>query len=185
MKPSIQFTNLGDLMDKYFECTKQRPDNFNVLTHGDIWTNNIMFKGDKLRLLDYQISLYGSPSLDLIQLVFSSASSEIIRNHFDELLKHYHTHLTNNLKLLEYGKKVPTMTDLHLSIYRNRHWIVHIMNGSLAIALMTPVKDMDLDTLMKLDDKGMGLKLMMYTNERYVGRLSELLEWLEGRGLLD
>ncbi|KAL5274455.1 hypothetical protein ACFFRR_000909 [Megaselia abdita] len=179
------FSNLGDLMDKYFQCTKLKPDEFNVLTHGDIWTNNIMFKGENTLLLDYQLSLYGSPILDFIQLVFSSANSEIIKGHFDELLKHYHTNLSKNLKLLEYTKKIPTMTDLHLSVYKNRSWIVHILNGSLAIALMTPVKDLDLDTIMKLDDKGMSLKTMMYSNKNYVGRLSEILEWLESRGLLD
>lgn len=181
----FQFSNLSNLMEKYFQCTKFKPDKFNVLTHGDIWTNNIMFKGDQIRLLDYQLSLYGSPILDFIQLVFSSANSKIIGSHFDELLKHYHTNLSANLKLLEYKKKIPTMTDLHLSIYENRHWIVHILNGSLAIALMTPMKDLDLDAIMKLDDKGMSLKMMMYTNDQYVGRLSEVLEWLEGRGLLD
>lgn len=123
--------------------------------------------------------------LDFIQLLFSSANSDIIKDHFDELLKHYHTHLSSNLKLLEFKKKIPTMTDLHLSIYENRRWIVHILNGSLAMALMTPVKDLDLDTIMKLDGKGMNLKMMMYTNDRYVARLSEVLEWLDGRGLLD
>lgn len=172
-------------MDKYFQCTKVKPDKLNVLVHGDLWTNNIMFKGNQTRLLDYQLSLHGPPILDFIQLVFSSANGEIIKGHFDELLKHYHTNLLSNLKLLEYKKKLPTMTDLHLSLYENRHWIVHNLNGSLAISLMTPVKDLDLDKIMKLDDKGMSLKMMMYGNERYVGRLSEVLEWLEGRGLLD
>lgn len=178
-------SNFENFFDEYFQCTKLKPDKFNVLNHGDIWTNNIMFKDDKLRLLDYQLSMYGSPVMDFIQLLISSANGDIIKEHFDELLKHYHTNLSTNLKLLEYKKSIPTMTDLHLSLYDHRSWIIQVLNGSLAMALMPPLKELDLDSILKLNDKGMSLKVMMWTNERYAGRLSEILEWLDCRGLLN
>lgn len=61
--------NLVKNAQKAFDCDESE---LNVLTHGDLWTNNIMFTYDKngsptdAVLLDFQFSSYGSVALDLI-----------------------------------------------------------------------------------------------------------------------
>nr|CAD7401734.1 unnamed protein product [Timema cristinae] len=70
-----------------------------VLTHGDCWTNNILFHysetGQILEvcLVDFQMARYGSPALDLANLLYCCTSLELRQNHMDNLLEHYHTTL--------------------------------------------------------------------------------------------
>lgn len=61
--------NLIANAQKAFDCNEGE---FNVLNHGDLWTNNLMYKYDEAGnpvdsvLLDFQFGFLGSPALDLI-----------------------------------------------------------------------------------------------------------------------
>lgn len=73
--------------------TYLRDDNaFNVLNHNDLWTNNLMFKysyGNQLRaisFLDYQLSYWGSPGIDLNFFLFGSVDDDVREEHFHYLI---------------------------------------------------------------------------------------------------
>ena len=61
--------NLIKNAQRAFDCDD---GDFHVLTHGDLWTNNLMYKYNESGapvdavLLDFQFASYGSPALDLI-----------------------------------------------------------------------------------------------------------------------
>lgn len=66
-----------------------------VFLHGDLWTTNIMFTYDEdknpleAKLIDFQMSSYGSPVIDLLYFIYTSAVPEIRYNKTEELLKFY------------------------------------------------------------------------------------------------
>jgi thiamine kinase-like enzyme len=68
-------TKLEKMADSFIERANQSTDydegDFNVLLHGDLWLNNIMFKYDgdgnlqDAILIDFQLMFHGSPAIDL------------------------------------------------------------------------------------------------------------------------
>jgi len=62
-------------------CFKQEQTHINVLTHGDLWTNNMMFKYEAgvpsdVLLIDFQYAFWGSPTLDIHHLLKKAAVSQ-------------------------------------------------------------------------------------------------------------
>jgi hypothetical protein len=87
----------------------------NVLSHGDLWTTNFMFKqipGGRWKavLVDFQTYRYAPPILDLLSFLHMTTSRKFRWNHQSELLRYYHSSLLNFLK------KAGVNTDLALSL---------------------------------------------------------------------
>ncbi|KDR23004.1 uncharacterized protein LOC110841346 isoform X2 [Zootermopsis nevadensis] len=77
-----------------------------VLCHGDYWTNNILFRysedGEILEacMVDFQLARYGSPALDIVNLLYCCTSRETRLNHMADLLSDYHAALNKALREL-------------------------------------------------------------------------------------
>uniref|UniRef100_A0A3F2YWK6 CHK domain-containing protein n=1 Tax=Anopheles epiroticus TaxID=199890 RepID=A0A3F2YWK6_9DIPT len=97
---------------KSYECDKA---GFNVLNHGDMWLNNLLWKYDSdgavtdVIMVDYQESFYGSPAFDLSHLLYSSANSELQRAGFDELVQLYADELRDALRQFKYDGPLPDL----------------------------------------------------------------------------
>lgn len=75
---------------------------FAVITHGDCWSNNFMYKykrgsPETMIHLDWQISRYSSPVTDLSYFFFSCTDQAMRTKHYDELLSIYHRSLKDLL----------------------------------------------------------------------------------------
>lgn len=95
----------GDLVElsaKAIDSRKAEP--YAVICHGDCWNNNTMFKLDAnrkpvdVRLLDFQISRYGSPVLDILYYIFCCTQKELRDQHYDNFLQIYHSSLSKHLE---------------------------------------------------------------------------------------
>jgi len=84
-----------------------------VLNHGDVWTNNMMFKLDtkEVLLIDYQLSFWGSPAYDILPFLGASVHDDVKVKHFDELVEFYYQEFTETLKKLEYSDHIPTFEE--------------------------------------------------------------------------
>lgn len=97
---------IEDMMD--IMQTTIKKDDFAVLTHGDCWCNNMLFKYTQSKdhstpadicLIDFQLSRLGSPVMDLSYFLYSSADASVYAD-LDHLLRVYHTSLSNHLRAL-------------------------------------------------------------------------------------
>jgi aminoglycoside phosphotransferase (APT) family kinase protein len=95
---------------------------FQILNHGDIWLNNMMFKSDEegkpldVSMIDFQGPFWGSPVNDLMYFLISSVADDIKIDHFDELVGFYHDQLCSSLKSLKYAQNIPSLSELHVDI---------------------------------------------------------------------
>lgn len=75
-----------------------------VISHGDAWQNNTMFRYDnsgkpiEICLLDWQISRYSSPIIDIVYYIFCCTTKELRDAHYDEFLQIYHKNLTAHIE---------------------------------------------------------------------------------------
>ncbi|XP_053616575.1 uncharacterized protein LOC128678792 [Plodia interpunctella] len=75
---------------------------YSVITHGDAWTNNVMFRFEEnvaleAILIDYQVCKIVSPVNDLQFMILNCTDYGTRRKHYYEWLDYYHTELDNSL----------------------------------------------------------------------------------------
>ncbi|XP_065366658.1 uncharacterized protein LOC135959603 [Calliphora vicina] len=178
-----------DIVDEMFEANKQDEKEFNVLNHGDCWSNNVMFKYDELGnivdtfLVDYQVPHIGTPAQDLYYLLLSSTRYELKIEKFDYFVKYYHDHLIKNLTLLKYPKKLPTLKDLHITLHKYNAWAYNISIGVMAAVLLDPSENAKMENYLSDSDEAVQFKIQLYSNPRYRKHMELVLPWLYYRGV--
>lgn len=90
------------LQSIFTSCNQNKPW-FKVLNHGDLNSNNILFKYNEkneiieTKFIDFQGSFYNSPVVDIIWIFFRAADFNVFKNHFDELTDVYISKLNETL----------------------------------------------------------------------------------------
>lgn len=114
--------NTSKLLSQWVDVADPMECGFKVLNHGDIWSNNVMFKSDKsgnlleALLIDYQGSFWASPSHDILLFLLLSVSDDIKVDCFDEFVELYHTQLAEALRSLKYDQHIPTLEELQADL---------------------------------------------------------------------
>ncbi|XP_055856519.1 uncharacterized protein LOC129919604 [Episyrphus balteatus] len=177
--------------EKYIEVGKLNLDDFNVIVHGDLWTNNIMFrhndegKREETILIDYQMSRFATPVVDLFYFLLSSPSLDIKVECFDEFIQYYHDNLVENLKLLNYPKKIPTLKQLRMDLMKYSFWSIATATGILAAVLLDPNENASMNNFFDENQEGIDFQTQLYSNPRYVKHLDIVLPWMDKMGFLD
>ncbi|XP_055637741.1 uncharacterized protein LOC129776236 [Toxorhynchites rutilus septentrionalis] len=83
----------------------QLSEPYSVLGNGDCWINNMMFAYKDgypvdIILLDWQISRYVSPALDLLYFIFCCTDEKLRRQHYNALIHLYYASLKELLERL-------------------------------------------------------------------------------------
>ena len=105
--------------ERMINIVKPKKNSFNVLNHGDCWVNNMLFhynpengKVDDVRFVDFQISRYSSPALDLHYFLCNCPNNDVRMHHKDTLLEEYHRELYEYCKVLKVESDVITLDQL-------------------------------------------------------------------------
>ncbi|XP_037817356.1 uncharacterized protein LOC119607487 [Lucilia sericata] len=180
-------------MDIGKRCFEPNNGHINVLAHGDIWTNNMMFKyclktGKPIDvlLIDFQFSFWGSPTLDL-HFFFNTSIKEPLRlHHQDELFHIYYQDFVDTLKKLNYiTYPIPSLEQFRLQAEQKRFYAFHSSIVVQPVMLNQDPTDADYNALMGEDDRAMRFKSRVYKNPVVQENLQNLLPIFDRRGLLE
>ncbi|CAG2055221.1 unnamed protein product [Timema podura] len=181
-----------DLMDNMIMMMNPEKNVFRVMNHGDFWVNNMLFSYDEkdkvsdIKMLDFQMSKFVTPALDLHYFLVSSPSMEVRKNSVDHLLEEYHTELCDVLKRLDCAHKQITLQRLQEELKDNGFFAVNVMAALLAIVVADPedapdFSDMTEESIKSGEDNTMSKS---YAGARYRELVQMLLLRFEEQGIL-
>ncbi|EDW81307.1 uncharacterized protein Dwil_GK11996 [Drosophila willistoni] len=181
------FSELGT---EIFNLIEYNPDEFNVLNHGDCWLNNLLFKkGPNQELLDmifvdFQNPKYGSPAQDLLYFIFTSVKIEHKLKDFDFLIRYYYEQLVEQLNVLGYEGRQPSLRELHMQLYKYGTWAVTASFMVLPVVILDPNSAATMENFIGDSEAGDKFKNLLYSNPRYREQIEQIMPWLDNRGLL-
>lgn len=119
---------LYNLLTKAEELVAPSKTIRNVLCHRDTWDHNIVYYFNKESsvlpnaccIVDFQLTQYCSPTLDVLFLLYIVASAEVRRAIYDECLEHYYKNLQHHLDRLGLDKNLITENNFRKECQRTR-----------------------------------------------------------------
>ncbi|KAM7348679.1 uncharacterized protein ACRADG_007934 [Cochliomyia hominivorax] len=167
----------------------------NVLNHGDLWVNNLMFCYDskdterpkEVRFIDFQLSFYGSLGFDVNYFLNTSVQLDVLKFNRCELIDSYTNTLLQTLDALPYGTKMrPSKEQIKQEIHEKEAYGFFVAFAFFPLMSMFAIDSHD-NSLEKLKDAKFAeqkIQLMFNSNKRTIATLKFNSERLEQLGLL-
>ncbi|KAJ9581051.1 hypothetical protein L9F63_023775 [Diploptera punctata] len=169
---------------RFTEGKSRREGEFCVLAHADLWVNNMMFRYVKesrqltdMRFVDYQLSLWTSPTVDLLYFLNSSPAMDLLEDQ-TEFIERYHRVLGETLCALGYQHLHITLEHLN-ELLESRGYF-----GMLSVFSIRNVVLSDDESRINLDDLSPEGKKKFKFGKMYLESLKLQIPLLEERGWL-
>uniref|UniRef100_A0A1I7S0F4 CHK domain-containing protein n=2 Tax=Bursaphelenchus xylophilus TaxID=6326 RepID=A0A1I7S0F4_BURXY len=143
LRKTPEMQELHDLVEKHQRILSQR-DYFeyivfqahldygvpNLLAHGDLWSNNLFFHGNKVEaIIDWQSLNAGNPTQDLVRLLLLNCSPDFRHKYESTVLKHCYDHLSKlqgkplefSFENFEKSAKTYAIYQIYLGLYILTH----------------------------------------------------------------
>lgn len=166
------------------------PNSFNVLCHGDTWSNNLLYSYDENRnpneviFIDFQLSFWGTQSFDVYYTFATSSQPQVKRNEFDNIIHIYHSELVSNLSKLKYTGKILSLDELFAELMKTG-LIPAIWAIGLPLTTLDGTEAANLHNFVNDDEAADTFKKSIYQSEKYSKLLEALYLFLDERGQLD
>lgn len=164
---------------------------FNCLIHGDLWTNNVMFKYDEnnkpedVLLVDFQMCVWGSPAVDIHYFINTSLNDDLRENHQDELFYFYYTTLVDLLKRLKYSGKIPSLYEFLMEALGKMFYAFSSCCLVLPVMMTETEIKPDFKMLLGLDEFSDDFRNIIFKDAKLQKILKRVLPIFERKGILD
>uniref|UniRef100_A0A1Y9H2X0 CHK domain-containing protein n=1 Tax=Anopheles dirus TaxID=7168 RepID=A0A1Y9H2X0_9DIPT len=162
---------------------------FNVLNHGDLHYNNMLFKIDtdehRVRdvvFYDFQLSCWTTPAVDLLYFLYLVCDRETRETQRHQLIQLYHQEFTRTLGIAGYMGKAPTLHDISCDLLR-----AGFLEVTIAICF-TPFLYADHSQAMAVygnEEDARNYRRGLYNHPEYQAIIMQLLPFFLHKGFLD
>lgn len=185
-------------VDRLRQCLEQECESdggYRVLNHGDLWSNNMLFRYNDptaadpavtdVVFVDLQISFYSSPGVDL-NYVLSNCPNYETRGRLDELIRTYYRSFEATLRQLGYSP-VPSLEQVRREIRRMEFFSLVSIVSVLPIVLMDQTDELvaDFESLVDGGETAEKAREIQYNGVNYQRIVRPMLVEFDQRGLLD
>ena len=111
MDPSL----VPKIYNRVYKLVRAYKGTCNVICHGDLWKNNIMFNDGaplKCILVDYQLLRYITPVADLVMLLYVNTTPEFRKESENDMFKHYYSAFRDTLLQNGIKSNIPSYENL-------------------------------------------------------------------------
>ncbi|XP_050458493.1 uncharacterized protein LOC126855135 isoform X1 [Cataglyphis hispanica] len=159
-KAEKQFNSyeFGKLFQKCTECCEKKDASTSVISAGDCWAPNFLVRDigqnqKEALMLDFQLARCSNPIIDLSFLIYSCTLKSFRDQYFNDILKTYHSELSNAIKSLGSDPEQIYPWDLFMKEVKD-YFIVGLVFALEAVpfCLLDPSQAFDLDAIIKNDE---------------------------------
>lgn len=187
----------SNLKENLVKLQKPISGELKVLNHGDLWVNNCLFKyknspvknGKKevedVVFVDFQLSIYGSPGIDINYFLYTSLQLDVLKNQRDELLKSYYHSLCETLKTHNF-KEIPSYESILIEVKRRENYGFFASFGIFPTVSMQKEQsgDNSIDNFMDEDFAKKKIEIM-FASKRIEDTLKYTIKRFDEMGVLD
>uniref|UniRef100_A0A1B6JDW9 CHK kinase-like domain-containing protein n=1 Tax=Homalodisca liturata TaxID=320908 RepID=A0A1B6JDW9_9HEMI len=183
---NLIFNKMENVWSSSLERFKPKVKGLNVLTHGDLWINNILFKHDDtgeivdVKFIDYPVVRYTSPATDLAFFIWSSANEEVRENKLEELCEVYIETLNSTLEQLGSEERLTT-DELKEDLRLMKDWLLFVICQFVPMVLSNPADAFDVSELSEQDilDPTQAMFIKMIQGKAFQSALPTILRQYE------
>ncbi|XP_058792973.1 uncharacterized protein LOC131665237 [Phymastichus coffea] len=96
----LDSSNIRQASERIFDIGEPSQTKRNVVSHGDLWSNNMVFDDNgRCNLVDFQLIRYSPLAHDVMQLLYLCTSKEFRRKNERRMIEYYYGILTDTLRL--------------------------------------------------------------------------------------
>lgn len=181
----------GDIASVTYNSIRNKPGDITALNHGDLWTNNILFKykddsktPDDLVFVDYQVCCFSGLGNDIVHFLYTTPYYELLVNKRDYMIKeYYYKSLEATLKQQNYDP-IPTyeevLRDIETREFAGFLWSV--VKLPLLCMDKESSKDNSFENIKKAD-VGQKIREAGFSTERCQSILKYILKRLDNLGV--
>ncbi|XP_057334053.1 uncharacterized protein LOC130673134 [Microplitis mediator] len=124
------------IVPRVCEIVENIEPEFNVINHGDCWINNMMIKYDEQGnivdhvFVDFQMSRYGTPAIDLQYFFNTSVSEKVLNEHKASLMEHYQEVLSTTMT--DIGCRTHPLSGEYINIMLEKTELIGVITACTA-----------------------------------------------------
>jgi Ecdysteroid kinase-like family len=167
----------GILFKNISKALNYDENSFNVLNHGDVWSNNAMFLHNEdrsvkdIKMVDFQLCFWGSVATDIFYFMMCSWNISIKVKLYDHFIEFYHKNFVKNLQLLNFSGKIPTYEHLKEELMKRKFVAAALTVENVPF----PIAEKEIITADMNEEIFRGL----YNNPRCKEAYLQLFPWLD------